>query len=578
MRRGPTISWRCWRVRTRGESGTHLLETVYADLLLTGTAYLEAVGLDGRVAALQALRPGRMRMLPGPDGWPAAYLYTAGGRSRRFDLPVLGAAEMSPILALALFHPDDDTGGLAPIEAAATALDIHNAASAWNKALLDNAAWPSGALVFAGATLSEPQFDRLKAELEANYQGAANAGRPLLLEGGLDWKQLWTMDLIGKLRLRCQMTEAEKKPKAYSYLRFSTADQAKGDSFRRQTALAEDYARRNGLDLDTELTFEDRGISAFSGRNKRKGALRTFFGLVDEGIIPEGSYLLVESLDRISREAILEAQGTFLMIINAGITLVTLKGSPRVYSRETVTANPTDLLISLIELIRAREESETKSGRIKADWLKKRERAAQGEAITSQVPAWLRRDGKKLLVVPERADVVRRIFDLTLRGEGQHAITSILSKEGVPTFGGGRLWHRSYVKRVLENPAVIGTFTPHKMVNGHREPMEPIRDYFPAIISPETFEAVRALDRPVGKAPPTATASIFSGLTKCEECGGPMIRARKGNASRGLYYVFVCQGSKLGQGCESRSVRQKMLEETFDREHRPLRHGSPVSR
>ncbi|WP_449410597.1 recombinase family protein [Methylobacterium komagatae] len=359
------------------------------------------------------------------------------------------------------------------------------------------------------------------------------------------------------------MTETEKKPKAYSYLRFSTADQAKGDSFRRQAALAEDYARRNGLDLDTELTFEDRGISAFSGRNRRKGALRTFLDLVDEGIIPEGSYLLVESLDRISREAILEAQGTFLMIINAGITLVTLKGSPRVYSRETVTANPTDLLISLIELIRAREESETKSGRIKADWLKKRERAAQGEAITSQVPAWLRRDGKKLAVIPERAEVVRRIFELTLRGEGQHAITSILNKEGVPAFGGGRLWHRSYVKRVLENPAVIGTFTPHRMVDGHREPMEPIRSYFPAIISPETFEAVRALDRPVGKAPPTAMASIFSGLAKCEECGGPMIRARKGNTGRGLYYVFVCQGSKLGQGCESRSVRQKTLEVTL---------------
>ena len=97
---------------------------------------------------------------------------------------------MAPIRALALFHPDDETGGLAPIEAAAAALDIHNAASAWNKALLDNAARPSGALVFAGATLSEPQFDRLKAELEANYQGAANAGRPLLLEGGLDWKPL----------------------------------------------------------------------------------------------------------------------------------------------------------------------------------------------------------------------------------------------------------------------------------------------------------------------------------------------------------------------------------------------------
>ncbi|MCJ2090831.1 phage portal protein [Methylobacterium sp. E-005] len=172
------------------ESGTHLLETIYADLLLAGTAYLEAVILDGRVAALQALRPGRMRMLPGSDGWPAAYVYTAGGQSRRFNLPAPGAPEVAPILALGLFNPEDETGGLAPIAAAAAALDIHNAASAWNKALLDNAARPSGALVFAGAALSEPQFDRLKAELEANYQGAANAGRPLLLEGGLDWKPL----------------------------------------------------------------------------------------------------------------------------------------------------------------------------------------------------------------------------------------------------------------------------------------------------------------------------------------------------------------------------------------------------
>lgn len=172
------------------ESGTRLLETVYADLTLSGTAYLEAVSLDGRIAALQSLRPGRMRMLPGPDGWPVAYVYTVGGSSRRFDLPAPGAPEVAPILALSLFHPDDDYAGLAPIEAAATALDIHNAASAWNKALLDNAARPSGALVFAGAALTEPQFDRLKAELEANYQGAANAGRPLLLEGGLDWKPL----------------------------------------------------------------------------------------------------------------------------------------------------------------------------------------------------------------------------------------------------------------------------------------------------------------------------------------------------------------------------------------------------
>lgn len=172
------------------EGGARLLEALYGHLMVSGNAYLEAVSLDGVPRELYALRPDRMRVVPGPDGWPVAYAYTVGGRTLRFDQTEGG---VPPILHLTLFHPCDDHYGLSPMEAAAAALDIHNAASAWNKALLDNAARPSGALVFAspaGNALSEAQFGRLKAELEANYQGAGNAGRPLLLEGGLDWKPL----------------------------------------------------------------------------------------------------------------------------------------------------------------------------------------------------------------------------------------------------------------------------------------------------------------------------------------------------------------------------------------------------
>jgi HK97 family phage portal protein len=171
------------------EGGTRFMESVYGHLLVSGNAYLEAVSVDGAPRELYALRPDRMRVVPGPDGWPAAYEYQVGSRTVRFDQ----AGEIPPILHLTLFHPLDDHYGLSPMEAAAVPLDIHNAAGAWNKALLDNAARPSGALVFAGPVgtqLSDPQFERLKAELELNYQGAANAGRPLLLDGGLDWKPL----------------------------------------------------------------------------------------------------------------------------------------------------------------------------------------------------------------------------------------------------------------------------------------------------------------------------------------------------------------------------------------------------
>jgi len=169
------------------EGGQRFLESVYGHLMVSGNAYVEAVTVDGAARELHALRPDRMRVVPGADGWPGAYEYAVGTQTVRCPVSVDG---IPLILHLTLFHPADDHYGLSPMEAAATALDIHNAAGAWNKALLDNAARPSGALVVAGQALSESQFDRLKADLDANYQGAANAGRPLLLEGGVDWKPL----------------------------------------------------------------------------------------------------------------------------------------------------------------------------------------------------------------------------------------------------------------------------------------------------------------------------------------------------------------------------------------------------
>jgi len=174
----------------RRQAGAAFLESLYGHLLVAGNAYAEAVTVDGAVRELHVLRPDRMKVVPGPDGWPEAYEYSVGGRTVRFADRGDGLA---PILHLTLFHPLDDHYGFAPLEAAQMALDIHNAAGAWNKALLDNSARPSGALVYRterGGNLSKEQFDRLKNELEENFQGAAHAGRPLLLEGGLDWKAM----------------------------------------------------------------------------------------------------------------------------------------------------------------------------------------------------------------------------------------------------------------------------------------------------------------------------------------------------------------------------------------------------
>jgi HK97 family phage portal protein len=171
-------------------SAPDLLESWYGFLLVSGNAYLEAVAIGGRLRELHALRPDRIKVVPGTDGWPEAFDYTAGGRSVRFSGEVVPGVR--PILHVKLFHPANDHYGMSPIEAAATAIDIHNTASKWNKALLDNSARPSGALVYTArdGNLSVEQYDRLKAELEQGFQGAAHAGRPLLLEGGLDWKSM----------------------------------------------------------------------------------------------------------------------------------------------------------------------------------------------------------------------------------------------------------------------------------------------------------------------------------------------------------------------------------------------------
>jgi HK97 family phage portal protein len=171
-------------------SAPDLLESWYGFLLVSGNAYLEAVALNGELRELHALRPDRMKVIPGPEGWPEAFEYTAAGRAVRFASEVVPGVR--PILHVKLFNPVNDHYGLSPIEAAATAIDIHNTASRWNKALLDNSARPSGALVYTSreGNLSPEQFERLKAELEQGFAGAAHAGRPLLLEGGLDWKSM----------------------------------------------------------------------------------------------------------------------------------------------------------------------------------------------------------------------------------------------------------------------------------------------------------------------------------------------------------------------------------------------------
>lgn len=173
----------------KDQSLPDLMESFYAYLQVAGNSYVEFVDGGEGCRELYVLRPDRMKIVPDNKGWPTAFEYTVNGRTARFNNAV-GSTEVNPIFHMRLFHPQDDHYGQSPLQAASASVDIQNAANGWNKALFDNAARPSGALIYKGpdgAHLTEEQFHRLKTELENNYQGNRNAGRPLLLEGGLEW-------------------------------------------------------------------------------------------------------------------------------------------------------------------------------------------------------------------------------------------------------------------------------------------------------------------------------------------------------------------------------------------------------
>ncbi len=364
-------------------------------------------------------------------------------------------------------------------------------------------------------------------------------------------------------------------PRAFSYIRFSTPDQIKGDSLRRQLELSARYAQEHGLALDEKLTFRDLGVSAFDKSNLGSdGKLREFLNAVDQGYVPPGSFLLVESLDRLSRAQIHDALRVFLDILGKGITIVTLADGMK-YSGKSNDANQdfTSLVVSLSIMARAHEESLTKSRRLKAAWSAKRDHIGQ-KKLTGQCPAWLRLSADKTTyeLVPERVAVVRQIINLVRSGQGKGAIAKRLNEQGIPTIGPpkrlqlsgapknpDRSWYESYITKIVKSRALIGEFQPHRVEGGKRAPVgEPLRDYFPRLLSDDEFKLLQDLIRErVGKGGGNrgrTFSNLFTGIAKCGYCGGSMVFVDKGEDKRGNRNnrgnrFLVCHKAKRGAGC-----------------------------
>ena len=173
------------------EAGATFFEALFGYLLISGNVFIQVNNAPGIAPSLHLLRPDRINVIAGNDGWTDGFEYHVG--LQKHVLAPLSPDVSSGIIHLKMFHPLDDLNGFAPLCAAQMALETHNATASWNKALLDNSARPSGALIYApegGGNLTDDQYERLKTELEDGYSGATRAGRPLLLEGGLDWKPM----------------------------------------------------------------------------------------------------------------------------------------------------------------------------------------------------------------------------------------------------------------------------------------------------------------------------------------------------------------------------------------------------
>ena len=364
--------------------------------------------------------------------------------------------------------------------------------------------------------------------------------------------------------------QAEAKPKAYSYIRMSTPDQLKGDSLRRQLARSREYAERHGLELIE--SFNDLGVSGFRGRNAELGALAQFKNLVDQGEIEPGSYLIVESMDRLSRQKVMDAFLLLAEIVGKGITLITLDDQ-QVYSKQILGNETFKLFIALGAMSRAHEESRRKSDLLSQTWKGKRKLLREsGKILTSQVPAWLRADRatNTIAVIPDRVEIVREIFTMTRDGYGTYSIAHELNKRRVKPWSTRKnaVWRESYIKKILTSRTVLGEFQSHitNMDDNRKRTLvpegEPIKDYYPAVVSHQLFqEAALATDirRQTGKGRKGKTyANLFTGILQCK-CTAGMRYIDKGPPPKGGQYLR-CSVSYAGGNCKAPAFRYQIVE------------------
>lgn len=341
---------------------------------------------------------------------------------------------------------------------------------------------------------------------------------------------------------------------AISYKRFSSPRQAKGDSLRRQTDLAEEYCRHHDLKLID--TYLDHGLSGFTGENlSDRGSLRALLGAAKAGRFKSNMHLIVESLDRLTRQEISSAVRLFLDILDTGLVIVALGDGEQVFTKERIDNDLVAIVTAIIFLSRANNESRLKRERALRTVEAARRKARELRIpMAAQAPGWLtligRGDKRHFVVDAPRARVVEHIFRLAVGGMGQVVLARHLNEHRVPTFTGAARWRASMVGHLLINRRVLGFMHPQISVveNGRRrvaDPQGPIEGYYPAVISEELFKqaqlAMRKRRRHSGHKVIPAHSNLMTRLGRCAVCNDSLFLSQTSDGFSYLRCVNVSE-------------------------------------
>ncbi len=345
-------------------------------------------------------------------------------------------------------------------------------------------------------------------------------------------------------------------PRVYSYTRFSRPEQALGRSEERQVERAREFAKKHGFEFMESLAMVDRGRSAYKGDNLKYGALGAFIEQIESGKVRRGDYLVVEGMDRISRMSFFEAFNVVSKIVCAGVKIHTTATS-MTFDEDSASNGHIHALV--MYMILAHSESSQKADRVGDAWKKKKSRAVtEGIIITSRCPSWLtvtgnvRKESAKIEPIPEAAETIRWLFRLyAVEGIGKARLERKLNAEAPWKPKNG--WRNSYIRKILENRAVLGEYQPHCGIASNRTPVGPARtNYFPQIIEHELFYAAQrriVANRGTGGRR-GKVHNLFSNLAKCPYCA-PEVHRRsmvfidKGRPPKGARYL-ACDNGRRG--------------------------------